>query len=197
MPIPLGVPMDVRCPRCGGRAVFDEPFEFLSGKAARSLDPDDPRPLHRWAGWMVREKYPSVASWKAPRGPGQTLYWGGCPDGAGGYRMRHRGVVRCSACHFVGLHVLRWPADAFFQWSVRGATLWAWSADHARVLLHYLGALHRDPFRHPGYRKSLQELPAAILAARSRDLVTRKIRETLERAGESTDAPVDTPAAAR
>jgi hypothetical protein len=189
MTLPLNVPLEVRCPRCGGRASFDEPFEFIGGRAAKSIDPDDPRPVHRWAGWHVREKYPSVASWKAPKGPRRTLYWGGCPSGNGGYRLRHRGVVRCSACHFVGLHVLRWPADAFFQWSVRGNTLWAWNADHARVLLHYIGALQRDPWRFPFYRKSLQELPAAILAARSRDVVRRKIREGLERAGESTDAP--------
>jgi len=187
--LPLHALLTVRCPRCGGRAGFDEPFDFLTGKSAKSLDPDDPRPVHRWDGWLVREKYPSVAPWRAPRGAGRTLYWGGCPDGAGGYRMRHRGVVRCSACHFVGLHVLRWPADAFFQWPIRGTLLWAWDPEHARVLLHYVGALQRDPWRYPGYRKDLQKMPATILAARNRDLVTRKIRESLERAGESTEAP--------
>ena len=197
MPLPFGVMLNVRCPRCGGRAGFDEPFDFLAGKAAKAIDPDDPRPVHRWAGWHVREKYPSVAPWKAPRGAGRTLYWGGCPDGSGGYRMRHRGVVRCSACHFVGLHVLRWPADAFFQWSIRGTTLWAYGAEHARVLLHYVGALQRDPWRYPGDRKDLQKLPAVILAARNRDLIVRKIRESLESAGESTDPPQPPRAAVR
>ncbi|HEU4457187.1 MAG TPA: hypothetical protein VFR81_29225 [Longimicrobium sp.] len=195
--LPTSVPLDVRCPRCEGRATFEEPFEFISGKAAREMDPDDPRPVHRWGGWMVREKFPSVARWKAPRGSGASLWWGGCPRETGGYRLLHRGVVRCSACHFVGLHVLRWPADAFFAWSIRGTRLWAWSAEHARVLLHYVGALQRDPGRFPGYRKSLEKLPAAILAARSRATVTRKIRESLERAGESTDPPAPNASPAR
>jgi hypothetical protein len=188
--LPLSALPSVRCPRCGARTGFDEPFEFFAVKAAKALDADDPRPVHQWAGRMVREKYPSLISWRPPRGPEQSLYWGGCSTGrTGGYRLRHRGVVRCPACHFVGVHVLRWPADAFFQWSIRGTLLWAWGPEHARVLLHYLGALQRDPWRFPGHRRSLRKLPATILAARNRDLVTRKIRESLERAGESTEAP--------
>lgn len=187
--LPREVPLEIRCPRCGGRAAFDEPFEFVGSRAARAVDPDDPRPLHRWGGWLVREKYPSVLPWRAPRGDGQFLTLGGCPGDHGGYRLRHRGVVRCRECHLVGVHVLRWPADAYFQWAIRGARLWAWNAEHARVLLHYVGALQRDPRRFPFYRRSLRELPAPILAARSRELVARKVRESLHRAGEHTDAP--------
>lgn len=193
---PVSALLAVRCPRCGARAGFDEPFQFTTSKAAKGLDPDDPRPVHRWGGWSVREKYPSVISWKPPRGLGRALYGGRCSSGrTGGYRLDHRGVVRCSACHFVGLHVLRWPEDAFFQWSIRGTLLWAWGPEHARVLLHYLGALQRDPWRFPTYRKDLRKMPATLLAARNRDLVTRKIREGLEREGEPTDAPqpVNTP----
>ena len=173
----LYAPLEVRCPRCGGRATFEEPFEFL---LARQVDAGQAEGMHRWGGWLVREKFPSVVRWKAPRGSEQYLT-GGCP---GGYRLRHRGVVRCRACHFVGVHVLRWPADAFFHWNVRGTPLWAWDVEHARVLLEYIGSLQRDPFRHGAYRRSLQKLPAAILAARSRETVSRKIRETLWTIGE-------------
>ena len=182
---PFAAPLDVRCPRCGGRAAFDEPFEFISSRQA--VDADDPRPVHRWGGWRVREKYPSLLPWKAPRGSGQSLVSGGDRPLSGAYRLRHRGVVRCGACHHAGVHVLRWPADAYFQWSVRGTRPWALNAEHARVRLHYVESLLRDPARYPGHQRSLRELPAAILAARSRATVARKIRESLERAGEATE----------
>lgn len=180
--LPLRGPLDVRCPRCGGRARFDEAFEFVSG---RTVDPLRSGPMHRWGGWYVREKYPSVMSWKAPRGSGQFLYWGRARL-PGGFRLRDRGVVSCRECHRVAAHVLRWPDDAFFQWDVRGTRLWAAHAEHARVLLQYIGSSQRDPFRHAEYRRSLQELPAEVLAARNRSTVTRKILAALAEAGESS-----------
>lgn len=167
--------LDVRCPRCGGRATFDEPFEFLAERTVRASGAEG---LHRWGGWYVREKYPSVLRWKPPRSGDQFLAMG-APRATGGYRLRHRGVVRCSACHHVGVHVLRWPQDAWFQWDVRGTRLWALDEAHARVLLAYVESLLRDPWHHPGYRRSLQRLPAVILAARNRALVAKKIRTLL------------------
>lgn len=59
----LGSVLDVRCPRCGGRATFDEPFDIVS---TRKVDPADAEGLHPWGGWDVREKYPSVLPWRAP-----------------------------------------------------------------------------------------------------------------------------------
>jgi hypothetical protein len=87
----------------------------------------------------------------------------------------------------VAVHVLRWPGDAYFQWNVRGTRLWALDANHARVLLHYLESTLRDPARYPAHGRSLRKLPAAILAARSRDVVARKIRATLQASGESPE----------
>lgn len=176
--------LDVRCLRCGGRAAFDEPFEFVS---ARKAAPADAGGLHRWGGWYVREKYPSVLPWRAPRGSSQHLSTGRVGD-SGGVRLRHRGVVRCRECHLVAVHVLRWPADAYFQWDVRGTRLWATDARHAQVLLHYVESLLRDPWRYPGYRRSLQKLPATVLAARNRTRVARGIRDALRAAGEQLDA---------
>jgi len=179
--LPLDVVPEVRCPRCGGRACFDEAFRFLS---RRTVDPAHPEPVHRWGGWLVQEKYPSVMSWKAPRGSGQFLYLG-CTQLPDGFRLRHRGVVRCGECHRVAAHVLRWPDDAFFQWDVRGTRLWALNAEHARALLQYVGSARRDPARYPDFRHSLRKLPAVVLAAKNRDLVVRKIRRTLDEVGET------------
>jgi hypothetical protein len=71
--------LEIRCPRCGGRAAFDEPFQFLSARKAQGL-PDTGK---RWGGWYVREKYPSVLRWKAPRGSHQYLTTGRDPPGRG------------------------------------------------------------------------------------------------------------------
>lgn len=178
MPCPL---LEVRCPRCGGHATFDEPFEFLSERKTPMADGEG---LARWGGYYVREKYPSVLRWKAPRGSDQ--YLSTAPQG-GGYRLRHVGVVRCGACHHVGAHLLRWPDDAWFRWDVRGTRLWAWDEPHARVLLAYVESLRREPARHPGYQRSLRKLPAVILAARNRALVAKKIRTLLPRETQPCD----------
>ena len=174
--------VEIRCPRCGGRAAFDEPFHIVPARKARDLADVGTT----WGGWLVREKYPSVIRWKAPRGSDHSLSTGP-PGPCGGYRLWHRGVVRCRECHLVAVHVLRWPGDAFFQWNVRGTRLWAWDVNHARVLLHYVESRLRDPARYPPYRSSLRELPQTILAARSRDVVARKIRGTLHDIGESPE----------
>jgi len=190
MPPPETV-LDVRCPRCGGRATFEEPFEF---RTTPDADAAESRPVHRWGGWYVREKFPSVIRWKAPRGPSQFLQTGGTPGNSGAYRLRHRGVVRCRECHHVGAHVLCWARDAYFAWDIRGVRLWAWNADHARALLHHVESTRRDPSRYPpAYRRMMIELPAAVLAARNRALVSRKIRHSLRAAGESADTSVYEP----
>ncbi len=179
--------LNVCCLRCGGRATFEEPFEF---RCTPDADGADSRPVHRWGGWFVREKYPSVVRWKAPRGSSQFLQSGGSPGNEGAYRLRHRGVVRCGECRHVGAHVLCWARDAYFRWDIRGVRLWAWNADHARALLHFVSSTRRDPSRYPAYRRLMRELPAPVLAARNRGLVSRKIRLSLQAAGE----PVDTSA---
>lgn len=186
--------IEVRCPRCGARAGFDEPFEFLAAKGAQAADG---AALHRWGGWLVREKHPTLFPWRPPRSGRQHLWRGARPErDPGGYRLRHHGVVRCPACHLVAKHRLAWPADAFFRWGVRGQTLWALNEEHARVLLHYVESLLRDPRRYGGgYARALERLPAVFLAARSRALVAGRIRAALADAGiTSIDPPLRRPA---
>jgi hypothetical protein len=168
---------DIRCPKCGGRAVFDEPFSFLSCK--EGVPENEPRPVHRWGGWLVVEKYPSVLSWTAPRGSHQSLIFPKAKEGSGYYVVRKKGVVKCSACHHVGVHELNWPEDAFFRWEIRGDTLWAWSAEHARVLLEYIGSEERDATKFPAYLRQLRRLPKQFLSAKVRDLVVKNISDTL------------------
>jgi hypothetical protein len=93
---------------------------------------------------------------------------------------RRQGTIRCPACGLEARHRLTWPDDAFFQWRVRNSLLWAWSADHARVLLAYLGSRQRDPAQFPGYEVSLEQLPPAVIAAHARARVVKQIAKTLE-----------------
>ncbi|HYJ79628.1 MAG TPA: hypothetical protein VEW03_08520 [Longimicrobiaceae bacterium] len=191
--------IEIRCPRCGGRAEFDEPFQFLTAKNVKTTGTAETGTLHRWGGWYVREKYPTLFPWRPPRS-GQRALWRGASARCdpGGYRLLHHGVVRCAGCHGVPTHRLAWPDDAYFRWSLRGRTLWAWDAEHARVLLHYVESTLRDSGRYGGgYRRSLEKLPAVFLAARNRAPVGSRIRRTLAAAGiTSLDPPLRTTDAA-
>ncbi|HVG00907.1 MAG TPA: hypothetical protein VND68_13795 [Chloroflexia bacterium] len=156
-------PFNVRCPRCGGKAEYDLPFDLYT--ATKGEPPGEERPLHRWGGWLVAEKYPSVKPWD---------------DAADGI-SESDGVVKCSACHLVKEHRLRWPQDAFYQWEIRGNTLWAFNVEHAYVLKDFLGGKERDVTRFPQYARSLIKMSGELLSAKVRDQVAKEIEATLSR----------------
>lgn len=163
----------IRCPRCGGRARWE--FELIP---IGELGGEDAGGMPGWGPWRVREKFPSVIRWAAP------------PRGHG-YVHHCAGVLRCATCHAVALHRLSWPADAYLQWPVRGETLYAWNADHARVLLHYVASTLRDPNAYgSAYRKGLQRLPAAVLHGRARERIAGRIADTLRALGIPLHPPI-------
>lgn len=170
--------LEVRCPRCGGRARWEEPFELVPNGELRDGEAEG---MPAWGPWRVREKFPSGVRWTPP------------PRGHG-YVHACEGVLRCGTCHAVAPHRLSWPSDAFFQWYVRGVTLYAWHADHARVLLHYIGSALRDPGGYGSvYRKGLQRLPAAVLDGHARARTASRIADTLRAHG----IPLHPPAPSR
>lgn len=59
------------------------------------------------------------------------------------------------------------------------AVLWARNAEHAEVLARYIGSEFRKPEQFGAYAKSLQKLPAVVLAARNREVVVRPIERSL------------------
>lgn len=170
--------LEIRCPRCAKRARWEEAFEIAGRWRGGVPRGPDAGAFTKWGGLHVREKFPTLLRWMEPgRGKGWAHYT--------------RGVVRCSACHLAALHRLRWPSDAFFRWNVRGTVLWAWHAEHARVLHDYVAARVRDPHRYPTpYPTSLQRLPKDALAARNRERVARLIAATLHDVGEPLDPPL-------
>ena len=140
----------------------EPPFEFVSGGDG------GPAEGSKWCGWTVVERRPSVLRWTDPP-TAQT------------YDMTRHAVVACTSCHAVVARPVDWPDDAWWRWDVRGIVLWAWDAEHARVLHDHLAAGLRDPSRWPRHERLLRRLPAAITRAASRERVTRAIASSLER----------------
>jgi hypothetical protein len=166
---------NVHCPSCGECAVFDEPFAFMTDKR----NAPDGVLVHRWGAWFVVEKYPLLMPWKAPRGSHQTIVFSDWRKGHGDYVYLKRGVVRCDSCYHSRAHTLNWPDDAYFQWDIRGDILWAWSADHARILLDYISGKERNISRDTPYASSLRKVPKQFLSSKVRDLVIKRITDTL------------------
>ena len=160
--------VDVRCPHCAGHACFREPFEFRSVAPANG-------PAHRWGGWYVVERYPHIFPWVAPRGSSSQYLTDGANDGQG-YPLLHRGVVECEACKQQSVHVLAWPEDAWWQWSIRGKMLWAWDRQHAEQILRYVRATDRPPRSTSG---PIGSLPSHFLSAKVRDAVVKAIERKL------------------
>lgn len=164
-------PIDIKCPNCGNLAKFEEPFEFWSKIEANA---DDNRPTHRWGGWTVVERFPSQVSWKPPSSSCQYLRGGG-NTGKGGYPLLTNGLVQCQSCHVNNKHVLCWPSDAYWQWSIRGELLWAWDKDHAQLILNYV----KTRMRPSRQSYSLRYIPTHFLSAKVRDLVVQKMERSI------------------
>jgi hypothetical protein len=160
--------LHVLCPRCGKRAVFEQPFDFLTEQPR-----DELRPTHQWGGWYVVEKYPHVLAWVPPKQSQQVLYWRAGLESLGASSVR--GVLKCEQCHLVAPHDLAWPDDAYYRWDVRGHTLWAWSAEHAVALRDYLASEDRDRARYGEFAGFLRELPKEFLTAKVRDEAVKRI----------------------
>jgi hypothetical protein len=155
-----GFPMqlDIRCPACGARALWDEPFRIVDGKAVANIDP---QLVHKWGQRYIIEKYPSVLKWRQ--------------DSGKSYRYHHRGVMKCLNCHRVAVHQLDWSHDAFYRWDIRGTILWAWNKAHALDILHYIESSERQPEKF-AYCYWLKRLPRPTLSAKVRDLIVKRIR---------------------
>lgn len=167
------LPFDIPCPDCGGCAQLEDAFEFATG------GPGEQRAgWHSWGGWIVREKFPSLVRWKPPRGSDQVLVRANRSGGRAdkGYRLMSKGVRRC-ACGGIGVHELSWPSDAFWRWSIRGQTLWAYNRDHAEALLNYIGGDGPGRPMAPGTAR----VPTHFLRAKVRKEVVTQITRTLEK----------------
>ncbi len=85
------------------------------------------------------------------------------------------GLFQCPHCHANKKHKLHWPHDAYWQWDIRGEFLWAWNRDHAEAIMAYVSGTER-PSR---YSYHLRYIPSHFLSAKVRDLVVRKMEQSL------------------
>lgn len=163
--------IDIQCPQCGELARFEEPFEFQTDKP---LVTAEMRPYHQWGGWFVIERFPAQFPWKAPSSSQKYLRGGG-GSRYGGYPLLTDGLVQCPTCHSNHKHRLDWPKEAYWQWHIRGQVLWAWDKEQAQAMLAYIKAFVR-PAKRP---YSLRHIPTHFLSAKVRDLVVRKMGNSL------------------
>lgn len=86
------------------------------------------------------------------------------------------GTAICEHCLLRKKHMLRWPEDAFFQWTIKGGNvLWAWSREHAIALRDHI--LSKDRRMRT---RTFFSLPADFKKKSVRELVCKKINATLE-----------------
>ena len=87
-------------------------------------------------------------------------------------------------CHRCGLNrreTIHWPQDAYWLFDVRGKVLWAWSREHAEILLDFIESKNRKKSRYRGYISSLLHLPKFFQKAKNRGIVSKVIRNALEK----------------
>jgi len=90
------------------------------------------------------------------------------------------GVCQCDHCVSRFDHALQWPHDAFWRTSVRGYDLWAHSRAEVGALIRYVASADRDLAAESEHDYFLRKIPRALLAAKARDEVVKRLTKLLE-----------------
>lgn len=192
--------IDIKCPKCGERATYEDPFEFPRAKPKKRVpkpprmeigDIQPPKPTKeeieeaeataerlpeghlRWGEWIVVEKFPNLILWDPPTGPHQELSFPEAREGSGHYAYMKHGAVQCGACGAVGVHDLDWPRDAFYQWAIGGKLLWAMTRDHALAIREFIASERRIPSG--DFAPLLKQIPRALLKPALREAILQQI----------------------
>jgi hypothetical protein len=188
--------LDIRCPRCEGLANLDSPWEHYRVKKLAPLS--DTATDYGSKGYIYIERGNKGGRWvllgeSGPNLEGRSYYLSGDLLVIEKYPyLMHREqftqidasrrsahVIKCTRCHLVDAYLLDWPRDAYFQWDIRGHTLWAYSREHAQALLEFIGSTERDETQFGNFEKSLRTLPTHFISAKMRDLIVKEISATL------------------
>lgn len=124
----------VACPTCGSEGTFHRPFAWLTGAEAQRAKADPEIIGVAESRGYVIELYPEVFLWSDPDRTEAA--------GAGGHRV---GVLSCLSCRHHDKHRIRWPQDLYFQVSVKGRELVAYTRQHAEENLELLEMLIAVP----------------------------------------------------
>lgn len=179
----VGLPIAIRCPRCGAEARMEPHSRWLRGEEARAAAEAGAEGV--WDGRsFVVARYPRLISWKH-----RALRW---------YNRELWGICRCPACGYLDRHRLCWPADAYWVVSIRGRTLWAWTRAHVTALRDFVASADRSMAGLPqGIARFLRHVPTEFLLAKRRDEVVRKLDRLLARGPEGAAVPARPPRPAR
>jgi hypothetical protein len=87
--------------------------------------------------------------------------------------------ISCLNCGFSGRKTIHWPRDAFWKCQVKGKILWAFSLEHANVLLEFIQSSNRNYHDHTGYLASLLHLPKHFKLAKNRKSAVISIKRLI------------------
>jgi hypothetical protein len=187
---PMPHVVDVRCPKCGGPALFefaevvriqrrdDIPF-FETSSLFRYCMFEGASGSGRWHGALY---------YALLHGPAETTI-SELPAGYSPSDWKHskylyrshgldEGAVACGACGLRQRHALNWPTDARFQIEHRGQVLWAYNRESAQELRRYIASEDRS---RTGYRwgSFLLHVPTVFLTAKARAAVVKQLDRIL------------------
>jgi len=182
---PMPHKVDVRCPSCGGLAVFEfaeivrirlkkeVPFFQKSKQFDYEVFKDSCG--HKWHGAVY---YPGMHG-------GSEAAIGELPDGYepgfwahSRYQYRNhrldKGSVRCTECALHRRHVLSWPEDAYFAVSWKNSLLWAFDRDTAVVLRDYILGSKRS-VKGSKWSGFLLHVPSAFKKRGARERIVKQL----------------------
>ena len=71
--------------------------------------------------------------------------------------------------------MIHWHHDAYWKCEVKGEVLWAWSLEHATVLLDYIQSKERDEKAYTEYLAALWHLPTHFKLAKNREAAVKSL----------------------
>lgn len=84
-------------------------------------------------------------------------------------------VVSCRSCPYRKKHLMKWPADAFYQVEVCNDVLWGWSREHFVSIREFIASKERkqNPREH-------RKIPAHFLNVKRRSTIVKAIDRFLK-----------------
>jgi hypothetical protein len=190
---PMPHRLDVTCPACGKRAVF----EFAEIVRIRPKDREyfktsklfDCRVFqdscgHNWRGAVYYAGLHGGSSAELRHLPDgyKSEYWAHSP-----YLYRSHGLdigaVRCNNCGVRRKHDLAWSDDAYFKVDYKGQRLWAFDRESAAELRDYIASPDRG-LRHRTWKAFLRHVPTLFKERGTRQTVLKRLDRLLADAGQ-------------
>lgn len=100
-------------------------------------------------------------------------------------RSSESGTLSCARCNSRKRDQIKWPADAWYQVSVKGQVLWAFHRASAAALRDYIASTARDPKLH-AWSSFLLHIPQEFLASSVRSRVVKGLQRLLDGGGPSS-----------